>query len=83
MTNFTFSEAQECRVLLGAKMLTREEAKAMHVERCRLLESEGWKRCSRSVGNIQPYLGREGEEVRYALGKKSRLIRWEADYTSL
>jgi len=79
MPTYWFHESQECRGLLEARRLTRGEAQAMHAERIAALEREGWKRSDKSIVDIQPYLGREGQEICLLKGGKSRLVRWEEE----
>ena len=76
MRNYRFIESQECRSLLFARELTREEALKMHAERIVTLEAEGWRREGEPL-DIRPHLQREGQEVCLVKGVKSRLLCWE------
>lgn len=78
MGTYTAWITQECRVIEKQEGLTRDKAHGLHEEYCARLESEGWRRSNRSIVDIQPYLGREGQETCYLKGRNSRLVRWEA-----
>ena len=77
MATYRFSESAQCRVLLKAALITREEAQAMHLERMRTLAAEGWELTH--ALSIKPYLGREGIETGMGNGKQHRMLRWEEE----
>ena len=77
MTTYRFIESAQCRVLLKAVKLMREEAQAMHLERVRALQAEGWE--ITHALNIEPYLRHEGRETGIGKDEQHRILRWEEE----
>lgn len=79
---YRFCEAQECRSLFAAQYLTQAEAIAMHAERSAALKRAGWLPAPKGTIDLQPYLGRQGQESCFLRGEQSRILRWEEDVTA-